>query len=322
MRPIILGIIAAFFFAFTFVLNRSMELEGGSWIWSASLRYAFMVPFLLIIVALRKNLGGLFSEMKRAPWAWTLWSFVGFVLFYGPLSFAAAFGPGWLIAGTWQLVIISGSLLSPLFFISVQTETGEKRIRGRIPIRGLLMSLVILAGVVLMQVEQMNRLDLRTVLFSVIPIIIASFAYPLGNRKMMELTEGRLDPYQRVLGMTLLTLPFWFILGIYGVATVGGPSSGQVLQSLVVGVTSGVIATVLFFKATDLVQGDMAKLGAVEATQSAEVLFAVVGEVIWLQAMFPSTVSTAGILLVIVGMILHSYVANRPVKIRNYTELK
>lgn len=30
MRPIILGIFAAFFFAFTFVLNRGMELEGGA----------------------------------------------------------------------------------------------------------------------------------------------------------------------------------------------------------------------------------------------------------------------------------------------------
>lgn len=28
VRPIILGVFAAFFFAFTFVLNRAMELEG------------------------------------------------------------------------------------------------------------------------------------------------------------------------------------------------------------------------------------------------------------------------------------------------------
>ena len=33
-----LGILSSFFFAFTFILNRSMNLSGGYWIWSASLR--------------------------------------------------------------------------------------------------------------------------------------------------------------------------------------------------------------------------------------------------------------------------------------------
>ncbi|EIM05384.1 hypothetical protein A1A1_16348 [Planococcus antarcticus DSM 14505] len=56
MKPIIFGIIVAFFFAFTFLLNATTETVGGSWIGSASLRYIFMVPFLLMIVLSRKNL--------------------------------------------------------------------------------------------------------------------------------------------------------------------------------------------------------------------------------------------------------------------------
>ena len=36
-----------FFFAFTFVLNRSMDLGGGYWGWSAALRYLFTLPLLL-----------------------------------------------------------------------------------------------------------------------------------------------------------------------------------------------------------------------------------------------------------------------------------
>ena len=87
MRPIIRGVLAAFFFAFTFIINRSMELEGGNWIWSASLRYFFMVPFLLLLVIGRKNLKPLMKEMKKNPKAWLLWSTVGFGLFYGPLMF-------------------------------------------------------------------------------------------------------------------------------------------------------------------------------------------------------------------------------------------
>ena len=50
MKPLLLGIAASFFFAFTFVLNRAMDLSGGSWAWSASLRYFFMVPLLLMLV--------------------------------------------------------------------------------------------------------------------------------------------------------------------------------------------------------------------------------------------------------------------------------
>ena len=67
MKAIAVGILASFFFAFTFVLNRAMDLEGGSWIWSASLRYYFMVPMLLLIVLYRGNLKQLFQYMKNNP---------------------------------------------------------------------------------------------------------------------------------------------------------------------------------------------------------------------------------------------------------------
>lgn len=317
MRPIMIGIVAAFFFAFTFVLNRSMELSGGSWIWSASLRYIFMIPFLMLIVMSRKNIKQLFEEMRKNPGVWVLWSCIGFGLFYAPLSFAAAYGPGWLIAGTWQITIISGSLLAPLFFEIKQTANGPVKIRGKIPFVGLAMSLIILLGVAFMQLEQANQLSAKTVLWGVLPVVLASFAYPLGNRKMMEVCGNRLDAYQRVLGMTIASLPLWLILALYGAATVGMPSKGQTMQSLLVALFSGVIATVLFFQATDLVKGDMQRLAAVEATQSFEVLFAVAGEMLILSSPAPSIVSWAGILFVIAGMVLHSYVSNRekPLKV-------
>ncbi|WLV24953.1 multidrug resistance efflux transporter family protein [Aciduricibacillus chroicocephali] len=317
MRPIILGILAAFFFAFTFVLNRSMELSGGSWIWSASLRYFFMLPFLFLIVGLRRNWSGVKREIAKSPTPWLVWSFVGFVLFYGPLSFAAAYGPGWLIAGTWQITIVSGSLLAPLFIQKLSAPGGDLLVRGKIPVRGLFMSLIILVGIILMQAAQAQHLSTNTLLLSVIPVLVASFAYPLGNRKMMELVGSRLDTYQRVLGMTLMSMPFWIILAIYGVMTVGWPSWSQTFQAFIVAVSSGVIATVLFFQATDLVKGDMAKLAAVEATQAGEVLFAAAGEIIFLSAPLPSGLSTVGLLLVIGGMVLHSWVSGRTSEPKN-----
>jgi drug/metabolite transporter (DMT)-like permease len=316
LQPIVLGICAAFFFAFTFILNRAMELSGGSWIWSASLRYIFMIPFLLLIVIRRGNLRPLLQEIKKRPGIWLLWSFVGFGLFYAPLSFAAAYGPGWLIAGTWQITIISGSLLVPLFYETVQTSTGPVKIRGKIPFKGLAMSLIILLGVAVMQLQHAYELSVKEVLIGILPVIIASFAYPLGNRKMMEVCGGRLDAYQRVLGMTLASLPFWLLLSVYGLATVGTPSTGQTIQSIMVAISSGVIATVLFFQATDMVKGNMQKLAAVEATQSIEVLFAVAGEVLLLSAPFPSSVSWGGMFFVMVGMVLHSYVSHTKQEIK------
>lgn len=306
-----LGIFAAFFFAFTFVLNRAMEMEGGSWVWSASLRFIMMAPLLFVIVWARGNISGVFREIKKAPFVWLIWSTVGFGLFYAPLCVAAAYGPGWLIAGTWQITIISGSLMAPLFYEIVQTQSGPVKIRGKIPYKGLSMSLIILAGVALMQLEHAAQLSLQEMLFCVVPVLLASFAYPLGNRKMMEVCAGRLDAYQRVLGMTLASLPFWLVLLMYGLAADGPPERGQVIQSGLVAVFSGICATVLFFAATDMVKGDMRKLATVEATQSFEVVFAAAGEVWILSSPLPGAVSSAGIALVIVGMVLNSYVSNK-----------
>lgn len=288
-----------------------MELSGGSWIWSASLRYFFMVPLLLLIVISRKNLRPLLKVMKEQPKTWILWSFVGFGLFYASLCFAATYAPGWLTAGTWQITIISGSLLAPLFSETIETADGPIKIRGTIPFKGLAMSLIILFGITLMLIEQANHLSLKNVLLGVLPVIIASFAYPLGNRKMMDVCTGRLDAYQRVLGMTLASLPFWILLSIYGFITVGMPSKEQTIQSSLVAICSGVIATVLFFHATDMVRGNMQKLAAVEATQSMEVLFTVAGELVLLASPFPSALSWCSMFLIMLGMILHSYISQK-----------
>ena len=74
VKAIMLGMVASLFFATTFVLNRAMELGGGYWIWSAALRYFFMVIPLLVLVIWRGNLRGLWQEMGARPLAWLLWS--------------------------------------------------------------------------------------------------------------------------------------------------------------------------------------------------------------------------------------------------------
>ncbi|KLU62936.1 hypothetical protein CEB3_c06880 [Peptococcaceae bacterium CEB3] len=311
LKAIALGILASFFFAFTFVLNRAMNLAGGSWIWSAALRYLFMVPPLLAIVAARRNLKDLFSAMRARPLSWLGWSTVGFGLFYTPLCFAASYGPAWLVAGMWQMTIVAGSLLAPFFQEIVQTNHGYVKMRARIPLKGLGMSLVILAGVAIIQVQNAYALTLKEILLGVLPVALAAFAYPLGNRKMMALCGSTLNTYQRVLGMTLASMPFWLLLSLYGLLRVGAPAPLQVAQSFVVALSSGVVATILFFTATNATRGNMHKLAAVEATQSGELIFSLLGEVVLLHGNYPSALSFAGIALIVLGMIGHSLVSHR-----------
>ena len=81
------------------------------------------------------------------------------------------------------------------------------------------MSGIILFGVVLMQVEHASSLGIRETVLCVV-------------------------------------LYFAVLLSGYEVSTGGLPSNSQVFQCFIVAVSSGLIATVLFFFATDLVKDD------------------------------------------------------------------
>lgn len=307
MREIWIGILSSLFFAVTFILNRSMELSGGSWLWSSSLRYFFMVPFLIAIVAYRKGFTPMKKEMKKKPIPFFIWSVVAFVFFYGPLTYAAAYSPGWLLAGTWQLTIVAGVLLAPFFTLVMKSANGEQKIRQKIPAVSLGITLIILAGVVLIQIPHAQSVQLSTLMLGIIPVVFAAFAYPLGNRKMMELLGGRLDTFQRVLAMTLMTMPVWIGVAIYALFTVGAPSLDQLTQSFIVGVSSGVIATTLFFMATDRVRDNQSKLAAVEATQSTQLIFVILGEMLIIGIALPGSIALTGVTVIIAGMALHSF---------------
>ncbi|MGG7098535.1 DMT family transporter [Clostridium sardiniense] len=295
-----LGIIASFFFSFTFILNSQMNISGGSWIWSSSLRYLFMLPILFIITLLNKRLTTVIREIKKAPSSWILWSTVGFGLFYAPLSFASQYGASWLVAGTWQITIIAGALMAP-FFKDKSTKKKYKLSK-----KFLFISSIILLGVFLMQFEEAKSISFAECLLAVIPVTLAAFAYPLGNRMMIKVCDNKLNTIDRVFGMTLCSIPFWLILSTFGITSIGLPSTGQIIQSLIVSIFSGVIATVLFFKATDLVSSNQYNLAIIESTQAGEVIFTVLGSVLILKEAIPSPIAILGLILIIIGMILNS----------------
>jgi len=263
-RALWYGILGALFFAFTFIFNRSMNLSGGSWVWSASLRYLFSLPMLAVLAWRKGELAGVLSAIKKEPLTWLVWSTVGFGLFYGPLSLASIYGESWFVAATWQITILAGLLLTPLF--------GQ-----RVPGKQLLMTLVILLGIILIQIPYFGSGLGSGVVRASLLILLAAFAYPLGNRKMM--VHCKQDQL---------------------------PSGGQILQSLIVAVFSGVVATLLFFEATNLVKHNHKQLAVVEATQAGEVLFTLLGGCLFLGDSLPSLLGFFGIAIVTIGIIGNS----------------
>ena len=308
VKALILGITASLFFSFTFVINQQMNFSGGSWLWSSSLRYIFMLPILFIIMIIQNKLSDVLKDIIQKPIPWIIWSSIGFGLFYAPLSFASAYGASWLVAGTWQITIVCGAIISPLFFKYVETKNGLAKMRNKIPRKSLLMSSLILFGIFLMQFEEVRGIQDLKVLWGVVPVILAAFSYPLGNRKMIEFCGNRFTTIERVFVMTLCSMPFWIIISISGLLTAGLPSYGQVTQSLIVAVFSGIIATILFFKATDIVSNDVHKLAVVESTQAGEVIFTLLGGVFLFHDKTPTPIGLIGIALVVMGMILNSII--------------
>lgn len=294
-KALFYGVLSSMFFAFTFVLNRTMNLGGGSWYWSAILRYVFKIPLLCILLLKNNQIKETFQVIKSDRKAWYLWSIVGFGVFYSALSLASVFGESWLVCGTWQITMVTGALMTPLF-------------GGKIPVKNVFICLFVLVGVFLMQLEHAVNISIKNSIFCVLAILVAAIAYPLGNRKTMILSKNKLNTTQRVLAMTICSLPFWFGLSVVAYIRVPLPSASQIYQSILVAIFSGVIATLLYFGATDMVKDNPRNLAVVEATIAGEVVFTLLGGILVAGDKLPGMMGFAGLIIVIVGMVLNSVI--------------
>jgi len=228
-------------------------------------------------------------------------------VFYALISFSSVFAPGWVVATTWQTTILA----TPLVLLGF----GRK-----VPLKALALTLVIFAGVVLVNVEQASATNLREVLWGALPVLVAAFAYPFGNQLVWEARAGEKsfvpaivhpamdDALCRVLLLTLGSLPLWGALILF----VGPPppSTGQVVQTALVALCSGVIATSLFLVARHTARST-AELAAADCTQSMEVVFSLAGEAILLGHAMPGTLGWTGIGLTMAGLVLYVTVQSR-----------
>ena len=291
-----ISLAAALFFTSTYVLNRAMASDGTHWAWSACLRYFMMLPLLMMLMPWQGGTAAVHRAIRAQPRAWLVWSAVGFGLFYGCLTFAADSGPAWLVAGGFQLTVIAGMLLSPLLY---------RDARRHIPRRALAIGCVVIVGVALMEYGHFDGDPDAAAWLALICVVIGAICYPLGNRKLLlhlERTGESVNATQRVYGMTLASQPLWIGVALYAWWTSGLPSGGALLLTFGVAVCSGVIATVLFFHATGMVRDNSTALGAVEAMQASEILFATLLGALFLGEAWPHGWSAVGAVVVVLAI--------------------
>ncbi|KQY55191.1 hypothetical protein ASD14_00500 [Lysobacter sp. Root494] len=305
LSAVAIALLSALFFTCTYVLNRAAATAGGHWAWTATLRYLITLPIMVLVMPWQGGMKPVWRAIRAHPGPWLLWSGIGFVLFYVLLSYAAASGPSWLVAGTFQLTVIAGMLCAPFLY---------RDARARIPLPALAAGIVVICGVLLMQVGYGGgRLD-RDAWIALFAVAVSAFAYPLGNRGLLlhlERVGVELNATQRVFGMTLASQPLWWAIAAVAFATTGSPPAGQVLLAAGVALGAGVIATVLFFQATGMVRNDPTALAAAEAMQAAEILFATLIGVLWLGEAWPQGRALWGAAIVIAGIVAFSIVASR-----------
>jgi len=303
-RLVTLGTLSALFFSSTFILNRAMSLAGGHWAWTASLRFGFMLIFLVLILLItqgRQALVDVKNIFLQHTLFWILSGTIGFGIFYSLITFSAAYAEGWIVATTWQITILASPIVLAFF--------GRK-----VPAKGLLFTGVIFIGILLVNIEHASSAHLRGLLYSALPVLVAAFAYPLGNQLVWEARLGankRIphinhpileNGFARVLLLTVGSLPFWIILLLF--TSPPAPAAGQFLSTALVALLSGVIATTIFLYARNLCQQPY-EIAAVDATQSMEVVFSLIGEIIFLNGKLPGPLGLIGVTLTMIGLIAY-----------------
>ena len=148
-----------------------------------------------------------------------------------------------------------------------------------------------------------------------IPVVIAAFAYPTGNQLLNFAKHGNhsliphidspilKDAPSCVLLMTMGSIPFWALLLI--IVTPPLPLKSQLINTGIVAVSSGIIATSIFYKARNASKSPYI-ISAVDATQSGEVIFSLAGEILLLNGALPNLTGGIGIIIIVGGIVGYS----------------
>jgi drug/metabolite transporter (DMT)-like permease len=305
-QTIFLSLLSTLFLSTGLIVNSLNAYHGSSWAWTASLRYLLLIPVLLMMVTLKGNLKSSIRTFKRLYYVFLLWGCIGFGGYYALLSLAITRAPAWIVTAGFMTTIVAGILLSPFIDPSKKTAISSK---------GLMLSLLLVCSLLLMQFERFLHLgDIKEFWPSLLLSLIAAFLWPLGNRKLLFYLEQHqitLDPMQRVLGMTLGSLPIQLALATYGYLVSGFPSALQIQSSFVAVLFSGVLGTILFFKAMQLAGKRTMLLYTVEAFQVTGVLFTLLGEMVIKGSKWPGVYASIGFAVMFTGLGLFVWLSHK-----------
>jgi drug/metabolite transporter (DMT)-like permease len=290
-------LLAAALFSSTFILNRAVSLAGGPWVWNAVLRYADMAVLMAGWILLRGGLPRLTAVLRvfhRRLGLWLLAGGVGFGVFYLGICYAADHAPGWIVAATWQCTIVATPLVLRCF-------------GSQVPRRGILFGFVILAGIALLNAGAIaDGLPAGQIVAACGPVLLAAFAYPIGNQLLNRARHsGRdtavlQDSVACVLLLTLGSMPVLLLALLFVMPS--APGTGQLVSTALVALIAGCGATTLFLHARNR-SADPYSIAAVDATQAAEVGFALLGEVVLLGGTLPDVAGWAGLAAVTTGLV-------------------
>ena len=83
------------------------------------------------------------------------------------------------------------------------------------------------------------------------------------------------------------------------------PLKSQIINTGIVAISSGIIATSLFYKARNSTKSPYV-ISAIDATQSGEVVFSLVGEILLLSGPLPELAGGIGIVMIVLGIVGYS----------------
>ena len=156
---------------------------------------------------------------------------------------------------------------------------------------------------------------LSHIVYGVIPVVIAAFAFPMGNQLLNFAKHGNHswiphidspmlhDAPTCVLLMTMGSMPFWVLLLLW--VAPPPPLKNQLINTFIVAVSSGIIATSIFYKARNSSKSPYV-ISGVDATQSGGIVFSLVGEILLLNGALPQLTGVVGIVLIVAGIIGYS----------------
>ncbi len=300
---VLLGVVSAFFFSSTFVLNSMVSSHGGHWFWAASLRYVFTCAFLIANAFLQRRTHDFRKLLLIGRRDWRLLAIASLfttLLFYGPLCYGGSRLPAWLAACAWQITIV----LSP---IVLRIGFGMRASAAVVS-----WGIAVLLGVYVASASGAGARDVPpSALVNLGWILIAALSYPIGNQILHSAARGQLGATDwpgsiasraesRVLLVSAYSLPGWIVLGI--VVNPPAPVAEDWIRGSLVALLSGVLATTIFYAARSRAQ-TACQIAAVDATQAMEVVFAAVSASVLFDQAPPTGYAIAGIGLVAIGVL-------------------